>query len=59
MLLTEIRTNGRKAHSSHSGSQESEKDGRRWALRSVRKNCIDAKWKEIEEEEDVNQEVHP
>lgn len=59
MLLTEIRTNGWEAHGSHSGSQESEKDGRRWTLRSVRKNCVDAKWEEIEEEEDFNQEVHP
>lgn len=58
MLLIEICTNGWEAHGSHSGSQESKENGRRWPLRSVCKNCVDAKWKEIEEEENVNQEVH-
>lgn len=59
MLLAEIRPDGRQAHGGHSGGQEPEEDGRRWALGSLRQDRLDAKRQEVEKEKDVDQEVHP
>lgn len=58
MLLTEIRTDGRQAHSGYSGGQEPEEDGCRRPLGPLRQDRADAERQEAEKEEDVDQEVH-